>query len=224
MDDVRSLEAYIAAELNVINIVYTSDEAATCIKYRAEADWATLGKKLRKDVGKVRSHLPKMTTEECKAFVADGKITVNGVELVAGDLVVTRFAEVDSGAREGYEPASDNDVIVIIDTRRHAELESQALLRALTSRVNKLRKEAGLKPSDKVDIFYAYDDGEEDAIAPALREGSNDEFLAKAIGGVPLELAQKGEGREVMITEKRTKDVEDIGQEERFVLSLAARD
>lgn len=225
LDDVKSLETYIAAELNVVNVVYTSDEATTGIKYRAEADWAILGKKLRKDVGKVRSHLPKMTTEECKAVLRDGKVSVNGVELVEGDLVVTRYADIEGNAqKEGYEPASDNDVIIIIDIRRHAELESQALLRALTSRVNKLRKEAGLKPSDKVDIFYEYDSGLEDSVRPAISGEGNDEYLNRAIGGVPVEKSQMGDGRDVLITEKRTKEVDEIVEEERFVLSLATRD
>ncbi|WVO22161.1 isoleucine-tRNA ligase [Cryptococcus decagattii] len=220
LDDVRSLEPYIAAELNVVNIVYTSDESAVGIKYRATADWPSLGKKLRKDIGKVRSHLVKMSTDECKAFVADGKIVVNGVELVAGDLVVTRFAEVPTGEVK-YDTASDNDVIILLDIRRHPELENLSLLRSLTSRVNKLRKEAGLKPSDKVDIFYEYDAGEEDAIRPAI--SGNEEYLNKQIGGVPVELSQKGEDKEVLKREVRTKEAEDLGQGERFVLSLALR-
>lgn len=220
LDDVRSLESYIAAELNVVNIVYTSDESAVGIKYRATADWPSLGKKLRKDIGKVRSHLPKMSTDECKAFVAEGKIVVNGVELVAGDLVVTRFAEVPTGEVK-YDTASDNDVIILLDIRRHPELENMSLLRSLTSRVNKLRKEAGLKPSDKVDIFYEYDAGEEDAIRPAI--SGNEEYLNKQIGGVPVELSQKGEDKEVLKREVRMKEAEGLGQGERFVLSLALR-
>ncbi|WVN88285.1 isoleucine-tRNA ligase [Cryptococcus depauperatus CBS 7841] len=220
LDDVQSLESYITAELNVVNIVYTLDESSVGIKYRATADWPSLGKKLRKDIGKVRSHLPKITSEECKSFVTDGKITVNGIELVTGDLRVSRIAELAEGENK-YDTASDNDVIILLDIRRHPELESLALLRSLTSRVNKLRKEAGLKPSDKVDIFYEYDDGEENAIRLAVQ--GNEEYLNKQIGGVPVELSQKNEYVQLLQREARTKDAEDLGQGERFVLSLALR-
>ncbi|OCF60579.1 isoleucine-tRNA ligase [Kwoniella mangroviensis CBS 10435] len=218
LDDVKSLESYIAAELNVVNIVYTTDESKTGIKYRATADWPTLGKKLRKDLGKVRSHLPKMTTEECKQYVNEGKVSVNGVELVEGDLIVTRFAEVNPEDNK-FDTASDNDVIIVLDIQRHPELETLALLRSLTSRVNKLRKEAGLKPSDKVEIYYTVDENEQDYLKPAIAQ--QEEYLLKTLGNVPVELSQKSNDKEIIETEKRSKDSEDLAENERFVLSLA---
>ena len=217
LDDVRSLESYVSAELNIVNIKYTSDESAIGVKYRATADWPTLGKKLRKDIGKVRSALPNITSEQCKEFVRLGKISVNGVELVVGDLIVTRY--VQSAEGDSHDSAADLDLIVLLDVRRHADLESMALLRALTSRVNKLRKEAGLKATDKVDILYEYDDGEDDVLGPAVRE--HEDSLVKQIGGIPVERSQAGEGRKVIEVEKRAKDAEDLSSEERFVLSLA---
>ncbi|WWD02943.1 hypothetical protein V865_000986 [Kwoniella europaea PYCC6329] len=217
LDDVKSLESYIAAELNVVNIVYTTDESKTGIKYRATADWPTLGKKLRKDLGKVRSHLPKMTTEECKQYVNEGKVSVNGVELVEGDLIVTRFAEVNSEDNK-FDTASDNDVIIVLDIQRHPELETLALLRSLTSRVNKLRKEAGLKPSDKVEIYYTVDENEQDYLKPAIAQ--QEEYLLKTLGNVPVELSQKSNDKEIIETEKRSKDSEDLAENERFVLKL----
>lgn len=219
LDDVKSLESYIAAELNIVNVVYTSDESAVGIKYKATADFATLGRKLRKDLGKVRGALPSLTSDQCKAFVTEGKMNVSGVELVTGDLIVSRFVEL--GDSETHESATDMDVIVLLDIRRHPELERMALLRALTARVNKLRKEAGLKPSDKVDVLYKYDDGEQDLIREAV--GGNEEYLTRAIGAVPIEASQAGEGARLLGTEKRAKEAEDIGAEERFVLSLVER-
>ncbi|RSH87434.1 isoleucine--tRNA ligase [Saitozyma podzolica] len=219
LDDVKSLESYIAAELNIVNIVYTSDESAVGIKYMATADFATLGRKLRKDLGKVRGALPSLTSDQCKAFVTEGKMNVSGVELVTGDLIVSRFVEL--GDSKTHESATDMDVIVLLDIRRHPELERMALLRALTARVNKLRKEAGLKPSDKVDVLYKYDDGEQDLIREAV--GGNEEYLTRAVGAIPIEASQAGEGTKLLGTEKRAKEAEDIGAEERFVLSLVER-
>lgn len=218
-EDVKSLESYVTAELNVVNVVYTSDEEAFGVKYKATADWPTLGKKLRKDIGKVKTALPTLPSQQCKDFVQHGKTTVNGVELVTGDLVVTRYIE--TGDKKSHDTISDDDVIILLDVRRHADLEHLALLRSLTSRVNKLRKEAGLKPSDQVDIFYAYDDGEADQIQVALH--GNEDYVNKAVGGVPLLAAQLGEGKTVLVTEKRAKEAEDLGQGERFILTLVER-
>jgi isoleucyl-tRNA synthetase len=219
LDDVKSLEEYIAAELNVVNVVYTSDEASMGIKYKATADWPTLGKKIRKDMGKVKAGLPNLTSDDCKGFVLNGKVTCAGVELVTGDLVVTRY--VDAAEGNTHDNATDQEVIVILDIQRHADLEAATLLRSLTSRVNKLRKEAGLKPVDKVDIFYEYDAGEPDAIVEALK--GNEEVLLKPFGVLPVEKSQLSEGRKVLAVEKRAKGAEELEAEERFVLTLVEK-
>jgi isoleucyl-tRNA synthetase len=219
LDDVKSLQDYILAELNVVNIVYTSEESAVGIKYRALADWPVLGKKLRKDGAKVRAALPNVTSEACKDFVLKGRMDVAGVELVAGDLIIQRY--VDMADSKTHENATDNDVIIILDIQKHADLEQMTLLRSLTSRVNKLRKEAGLKPVDKVDIFYEYDNGEQDAIAPALR--GNEESMLKPFGVLPVDRAQLPEGRKVLGVEKRAKEAGDLDADERYVLTLAEK-
>lgn len=221
LDDVKSLESYVMAELNVAEIIYTKDEAATGIKYKATADWRVLGTKLRKDLGKVKSHLPKMTSEECKGYIADGKVVLNGVELVEGDLVVTRFVELSADRAESHETATDGDATILIDCRRHDDLEAVALIRALTSRVNKLRKSAGLKPTDRVDVFYAYDAGEADALAPAI--ATSHDLLQAQIYAIPMDVAQMPSDRKVLGVEVREKDISDDDRAERFVLTLADR-
>lgn len=222
LEDVKSLESYIQAELNVVNIVYTSDETSVGVKYKATADWPTLGRKLRKDIGKVKSYLPKMTSDECKTFVKEGKIDINGVGLITEDLVVTRYIELETV--EVYESATDNDVIILLDIRAHKDLESMALVRALTSRVNKLRKEAGLKATDRVDIFYEYENGEEDAVRVAVT--GNEENLMRSVGGLPVEISQAPEGVKILLKETAGsggKGKDDDAAAERFLLSLAER-
>lgn len=221
LDDVKSLQDYVVAELNVINIVYTSDESAVGIKYKALADWPTLGKKLRKDGAKVRVALPDVSSEACKAFVLEGKMDVAGVELVAGDLIINRYVDSGDAEPKTHENGTDNDVIIILDIQKHADLEHLTLLRSLTSRVNKLRKEAGLKPVDKVDIFYEYDDGETDGIVGALK--GNEELLLKPFGVLPVDKVQLPEGRKVLGVEKRAKGAEDLDADERYVLTLAEK-
>jgi len=221
LDDVKSLESYVMAELNVAEIVYTKDESATGIKYKANADWPTLGRKLRKDIGKVKSHLPKMTSDECKSYLSSGKVVLNGVELVEGDLVVTRYVELEGDRAQTYESATDGDATILLDCRRHEDLEAISLIRALTSRVNKLRKAAGLKPTDRVDVFYAYDNGESDALAPAIAASAD--LLLSQIYAVPVTAAQMPADRKVIQTEVREKEIGDEDRAERFILTLAER-
>jgi isoleucyl-tRNA synthetase len=164
-----------------------------------------------------------MSSDACKAYISTGKVELNGVELVEGDLVVTRFVELEGERAETYETATDGDATILLDCRRHDDLEASALLRALTSRVNKLRKIAGLKATDRVDVFYAYDEGETDALAGAIASPGAADLLQGQIYTIPIEIAQLSEGRIVLATEVREKEIGDEDRAERFILKLAER-
>ena len=68
------------------------------MRYKAVADWAVLGRKLRKDLARVKNALPKVTSDEVKAYVQTGKLVVDGIELVEGDLTVQRYIELPETA------------------------------------------------------------------------------------------------------------------------------
>lgn len=212
-EDILSLQQYVQDELNVVTLSFTSDEAAVGIRYKAVADWGVLGKKLRKDLGRVKKALPDVPSDAIKAYQTSGQLTVDGIDLVAGDLTVNRYVEL--GEQSVYDSGTDNDVVILLDIRRHADLEHMALVRELTSRVNKLRKEAGLKATDKAHIFYRYEDGCEDVLRAAL--SGQEEQLERAIGGVPQEFSQAPEG--LTLVHETVADDKPAG--ERFVCSLS---
>lgn len=154
LDDVKSLEAYILEELNVHNLVLSSDEAKYNVQYSVAADWPTLGKKLKKDVQKVKKALPSLSSDDVKRFVSEKKIQVDGIELVEGDLVVRRGVKEDAGS-QGFEPNADNDVLTILDANFYPDLAEQGLGREIINRLQRLRKKAGLVPTDDVKMEYA---------------------------------------------------------------------
>ncbi|EAW07459.1 isoleucine--tRNA ligase ILS1 [Aspergillus clavatus NRRL 1] len=154
LDDVKSLEGYILEELNVLELVLSSDEAKYNVQYSVSADWPTLGKKLKKDAQKVKKALPSLTSDDVKRFVADKKILVDGIELVEGDLVVKRGLKEDA-ASEGMEPNTDADLLTILDANLYPELAQQGLGREIINRLQRLRKKAGLVPTDDVRMEYA---------------------------------------------------------------------
>ncbi|KAF3766327.1 hypothetical protein M406DRAFT_290769 [Cryphonectria parasitica EP155] len=153
LEDVRSLESYISEELNVHDLVLTSDEGAYNVQYSVTADWPVLGKKLRKDMGKVKKALPNVTSDEVKQYAATGKIVVDGIELVEGDLVVRRGVKEDESTKES-EINTDNEVLTILDCKIYPELKSEGLAREIINRVQRLRKKAGLDPTDDVKMEY----------------------------------------------------------------------
>lgn len=207
LEDVRMLERYVQDELNIFDVTFTSDEQKVGIKYKATAEWPVLGKKLRKDLGRVKNGLPKLSSEEVKGYAASGKVTVDGIELGPGDLVVTRYVELADG-ETSFASNTDNDVVVLLDIRKHAELESHAIRRTLTTRCQKLRKASGLREADQVDIFYEFAEGMQDALAEII--AGHEDALGKRVGSVPKPMPKEGlEGREIIGREEAQTNGED---------------
>lgn len=153
LKDIDTLKNYIIEELNVRDIIITSDEEKYGVEYRAVADWPVLGKKLKKDVKKVKDGLPSVSSDEVKEYLKTGKLVVAGIELVEGDLNVIRGLP-ESAIASGQETRTDQDVLIILDVNIYPELKSEGLARELVNRIQKLRKKCGLDATDDVLVQY----------------------------------------------------------------------
>jgi isoleucyl-tRNA synthetase len=153
LEDVKSLENYIVEELNVRDLVLSSDEAKYNVLYSVTADWPVLGKKLKKDMGRVKKALPGLTSEQVQGYVQDGHILVDGIRLEEGDLVVRRGVKEDESSKN-LETNTDSDVLTILDTEIHPELAQEGLAREIVNRVQRLRKKVGLQPTDDIKMEY----------------------------------------------------------------------
>ena len=203
MTDIKPLQRYIQSELNIRDIVFSSDEGSSGVKYRAVADWAVLGKKLRKDLGRVRNALPNVSSDEIKAYITTGKIVVVGIELVGGDLTVQRYLEPPPASEGQFATNTDNDVVIRLDVQIHADLQGEWLARELTNRVQKLRKKAGLQATDDVHIFYRFEDGSGADLLKAIQE--NTVIITKTVGSLPTDVKEKANS-EVIIEEEQEID------------------
>lgn len=192
LDDVKSLEPYILEELNVQSLVLSSDEEKYNVQYSVTADWPTLGKKLKKDAQKVKKALPSLTSDDVKRFQNEKKILVDGIELVEGDLVVKRGVKEDATS-QGFEPNADADVLTILDANLYPELAEQGLGREIINRLQRLRKKAGLVPTDDVKMEYAVlSDPDQVGIDKAFE--SQSQAIVKAVRR-PLEKHASAEGK-----------------------------
>lgn len=153
LDDIKSLETYICEELNVRDLVLSSEEEKYNVLYSVSADFSVLGKKLKKDAVKVKKALPALKSAEIKDFLAKGEILVDGIKLEKGDLLVKRGLSQDSSSKD-QEFNTDDDVLIILDTASYPELEQEGLAREIVRRVQDLRKKAGLVPTDDVGMEY----------------------------------------------------------------------
>jgi isoleucyl-tRNA synthetase len=211
LDDVRSLQRYIQSELNVRDVIVTSEETTAGVRYRAVADWAVLGRKLRSNLGKVKSALPGLSSDDVRSYIETGRVTVAGIELVEGDLVVQRYIELPEGDGS-YATHTDNDVVVRLDIQVHPELASEWLVRELISRVQKLRKKAGLQATDDVEVYYQFEEGVGAGIRDAMREHA--EVIERTVRSVPADASARKAGSDVIIEEEQEV------AETKFLLSL----
>lgn len=142
--------------------------------------------KFKKDAAKIRKALPALTADQIHAFLESGKVTVEGHELLAEDLRVNRGLKQDP-ATANYEPAIDGQVMVLLDSFAYPELAQEGLMREVLNRVQRLRKRAGLVPTDDVKLAYTVLASSSAATADgeAAKEKSSDE--AAAAEGVRLE-------------------------------------
>lgn len=211
LEDIKPLRRYIESELNVRDIIFSSDETLAGVRYRAVADWSVLGRKLRKDLGRVKKALPAVTSEEVKDYVSTGRINVDGIELIAGDLTVQRYLELPPAAEGLYGTHTDNDIVIRLDIQVHPELQGEWFARELTNRVQKLRKKAGLQATDDVEIFYRFEDDAGAELLSAMKEYA--EMIRKTVGSVPVDVNER-KGGTLLIEDEQ--DVADV----KFVLYL----
>lgn len=212
LDDVRSLEEYITQELNVRDLVLSSEEEKWNVTYSCTADWPVLGKKLKKDVQKVKKALPGLSSTDVKSYVANKEISVDGIKLEEGDLVVKRGIET-SPETKNWETNTDDDVLIILDVEMHEDLKEEGLAREIVNKVQQLRKAAKLKATDDVKMEYnVISDPENTGIEKVFE--SKSELFKKTLRR-PLEKAPTGQVNDV----NETSDDKLILEEEQKVQS-----
>ncbi|KAH8763660.1 isoleucyl-tRNA synthetase [Diaporthe sp. PMI_573] len=160
LSDVEELQSYVKEELNVREVVLSRDEERFNILLEACVDWPTLGKKLKKNVQVIRKALPNLTQIQLRQYLQDKRMTIEGIDLEEDDLNVVRTlgAQASTGSSDQggpkWEASFSEDVIVLLDVAPNSELLGEGLVRDIINRVQKMRKTAGLVPTDEVRMQY----------------------------------------------------------------------
>ncbi|GAM89952.1 hypothetical protein ANO11243_079920 [Dothideomycetidae sp. 11243] len=209
--DVASLESYIVDELNIRDLVLTDSDKDYNVKYSVLADVKNLGLKFKKDAAKIRKALPALSSEDIKTFLSTGHIVVEGHELGEEDLRVQR--EVEKSEHTAHlETVFESDTMVLLDCAMHPELATEGLARELVNRVQRLRKRAGLVPTDDVRLGWSVVKGEDSEVRAAMTEYEG--MFAKAAREVNFDSA----GQEEKAVAEEEAEVRDLVVRLRLVL------
>jgi isoleucyl-tRNA synthetase len=194
LNDITSLSQYIEEELNIFNVEVTTDEERCGVKWQLTADFGVLGRKLRKDMPKVKSGLSSVSSTQAKEYLETGKINVAGVDLVAGDLTASLLVEALPPAADGseYDSNTDREVVVLLDINVRPEYEQQAMARQLANQVQKARKEARLNATDDIDVYVKTEESSQATLDELLK--SQAEVISRVLKSVPKDARQLPEG------------------------------
>jgi len=167
LDDVRSLEEYITAELNVEKVVISQDRQKYGVRLKAKPNYQLLGARLRGDQKKVTDYLRKEISEdELERFSRTGRLTIHGYELTPQEVEVVPSA-MERGADEDWATADGSECVVMLNIREDADLIAKGLAREFVNRVQKLRKAAKLDSIDSA-VVYCTISPDGSAMASAL--------------------------------------------------------
>ncbi|RLN63214.1 hypothetical protein BBJ29_005781 [Phytophthora kernoviae] len=186
LEGLRHLETYLHDELNMRDLEFSIDEKEWCV-LKAEANSRALGRRLGKALSGVKKLIAQMTHDDVAAYVSSGSVTLDGHELTGDDLLVKREFKGDTKIYEA-DVSADGSLMVVIDTREDEELKMQGCAREVITRVQKLRKKAGLVVQDKIHVYFS-EKGEKGPITTAIQ--SFLPMIASTLGTAPAPMSLK---------------------------------
>lgn len=118
---------------------------------KAKPNFAVLASKAKSQMKKLGGLIEKMTDVEVAELMTKGKFVLDGYELISDDIKILPKI---SAQFSQYEADFDENVIVLLDVSPSQEMLDEGVLRDIVNRVQRLRKEFKLVPSDDITVYY----------------------------------------------------------------------
>ncbi len=181
LEDIKSVEELIKAEVNIKEIEYVDSENSLVNK-RAKPNFKSLGKKLGKDMQSAVAIISNFSIEQIKK-VEGGK----NQEIYIEDrtyMISIDDIEIYSENIPGWLSATDNELTVALDIHISDQLLYEGLAREIVNRIQNLRKNRDYNITDKIIVILE----DSERIKPVLNNFSDlicSEVLADSIQTTP---------------------------------------
>jgi isoleucyl-tRNA synthetase len=150
LDEIARLADYIAGELNVKSIEYSTDEGRY-INLFAKPNLPVLGKRLGKELNKYRQLILGLDAKSLNQLQEDGSLTLDGETFGTDDILVLREA------KEGTQAVSNRFISIDLACELTDDLVAEGLAREVVNRIQKTRKDIGLNVTDRISVDYSAD-------------------------------------------------------------------
>jgi isoleucyl-tRNA synthetase len=151
LDEISRLEDYIAGELNVKSVVYTTEEDQY-INLFAKPNSPVLGKRFGKAFNQYRMAIQDLDAKALNQLQEDGSLVIDGESFSTDDILVFREA------KEGTQALSNRFISIDMDCELNDDLIDEGLAREVINRIQKTRKDIGLNVTDRISITYNADE------------------------------------------------------------------
>jgi isoleucyl-tRNA synthetase len=151
LNDMRSLESYLREELNVLDIHYSTDEAAY-IDLQAKPNFPLLGKRLGKRMKAFGQQIGKLSEVQIVTLQSQGELalTADGeTEVFSSEEI-----EIQQQAKAGTNTISNSQISIDLDCQLTPELIRRGYGREVVNRIQRERKERGYSVSDRIRVIY----------------------------------------------------------------------
>jgi isoleucyl-tRNA synthetase len=142
-------EALIKEELNVHEVLFSSDEEAF-VKLVCKPNFRVLGKKVGPKMRFVQEKISQLGQKQMRDLLSGLEVAmdVEGEEIVltAEDLAV------DREVREGLVAKSEGEITIALDTALDEELLLEGIARELVNKINTMRRDQGFYVTDRIEV------------------------------------------------------------------------
>jgi hypothetical protein len=131
--------------------------------YKAEAENKAMGQAFGKKFDKAaKAKVMDLSSDAIRTYIKDGKIDVNGLQIVTGMLTISKVFNQDYQNSKDWACASSMKSSVMLDIVQTDELKHIGVAREVTNRIQRLRKTSGISIDDQIEIFFSFDDENKD--------------------------------------------------------------
>lgn len=118
---------------------------------KAKPNFAVLASKAKSRMKQLGGLIEKMEDLQVSELMNKGTFMLDGYELVADDIKILPKISKEFSQ---YEADFDENVIVLLDISPSQEMLDEGVLRDIVNRVQRLRKEFKIVPTDDIEVFY----------------------------------------------------------------------
>lgn len=148
---IADIDSLIKEELNVKEIIYM-DDLSEYMNIEYKPNYRVAGQMFGKDIKEFANYLSNISKKDIEKFNQDdlqlkiGDVTYN----ISKDIVETRIT-----SKEGYNVATDSNLVIILNTNLTKELINEGIARETISKIQQLRKTNDYNIEDRINIYYS---------------------------------------------------------------------